>query len=594
MLENNTINDGISRADAEKILINFLNDESLKVLAIKGRWGVGKTHLVQNVLEKSSGKQFYYSSMFGVSSLEQLKGQILVNVNKPTINESNPQKNWHQLIFNPIKKLFQLICETIKKPFQSVLSWISQNSSQVSKIPKIEDLSLLGSIKVPLSGAVISIGGDLLLNYLFSMTKNSIICIDDLERKSSSFQLDELLGFVDYLVQKLHSKVILIYNEDRLFNDKLSKENLNDYREKIIDIEIFLNPKTEENILLVFKNEHDLEIIQETLKATNTSNIRIFRKILRVVNHLHPIMESWHPNLRRQIIINTIILTLGKFDIESPIKIEKILECNKFFSGLNKQELLSDELRNIFFILNTYNYQHIETDGQIIKIIETALFEEEEFVRYGDLLSKREEQKHTLEEFRKIWQPYYNSFRQNETEIKQNLTQFLETNHLNLPIGELEKVENLALCVGVDISPYEKSLLKYVIENEEDIILLKNLKTRVSHFSDLISLLEQKISNWDLQQSITTVLGRLTNRNGWSEIEAEYLNSCTVDDYYDWLQEENNELPALARFCLDMRLPASQNLRNAIIKLAKESKLNAMRANHLYSIDIDDIKNKIE
>jgi Cdc6-like AAA superfamily ATPase len=258
MLENNTINDGISRADAEKILINFLNDESLKVLAIKGRWGVGKTHLVQNVLEKSSGKQFYYSSMFGVSSLEQLKGQILLNVNKPTINESNPQKNWHQLIFNPIKKLFQSICETIKKPFQSVLSWISQNSSQVSKIPKIEDLSLLGSIKVPLSGAVISIGGDLLLNYLFSTTSNSIICIDDLERKSSSFQLDELLGFVDYLVQKLHSKVILIYNEDRLFNDKLSKENLNDYREKIIDIEISLNPKTEENILLVFKNEHDL------------------------------------------------------------------------------------------------------------------------------------------------------------------------------------------------------------------------------------------------------------------------------------------------------------------------------------------------
>jgi Cdc6-like AAA superfamily ATPase len=134
MLENNTINDGISRADAEKILINFLNDESLKVLAIKGRWGVGKTHLVQNVLEKSSGKQFYYSSMFGVSSLEQLKGQILVNANKPNINELNTQKNWHQLIF-----------ETIKNPFQSFLSWLSRNSSQVSKIPKIDDLSLLGS-----------------------------------------------------------------------------------------------------------------------------------------------------------------------------------------------------------------------------------------------------------------------------------------------------------------------------------------------------------------------------------------------------------------------------------------------------------------
>lgn len=583
MLENNTINDGISRANAEKILVNFLNDENLKVLAIKGKWGVGKTHLVQNVLEQSSGKQFYYSSMFGVSSLEQLKGQILVNINKPNINELNTQKNWHQLIF-----------ETIKNPFQSFLSWLSRNSSQVSKIPKIDDLSLLGSIKVPLSGAVISIGGDLLLNYLFSMTKNSIICIDDLERKSSSFQLDELLGFVDYLVQKLHSKVILIYNEDRLFNDKLSKENLDDYREKIIDIEISLNPKTEENILLVFKNEDDLEIIQETLKATNTSNIRIFRKILRVVNHLHPIMESWHPNLRRQIIINTIILTLGKFDIEFPIKIEKILECNKSFSGLNNQELLSDESINIFFILNTYNYQHIEMDGQIIKIIETASFEEEEFVRYGDLLSKREEQKHTLEEFMKIWKPYYNSFRQNEADIKQNLSQFLETNHLNLPIGELEKVENLALCVGVDISPYKESLLKYVIEKEEDIVLLKNLRTRVSNLPNLVSSLEKKISQCEIQKSITSVLRELVQKDSYLQEEEEYLSMCTVENYYDWLQEETSDLYKLVRFCLNMKLDPSQNLRNAIIKLAKESKLNAMRANYLYDIDIDDIKNKIE
>jgi hypothetical protein len=35
--------------------------------------------------------------------------------------------------------------------------------------------------------------------------------------------MDELLGFIDYLVQELKSKIILIYNEERLYQKDRDK-----------------------------------------------------------------------------------------------------------------------------------------------------------------------------------------------------------------------------------------------------------------------------------------------------------------------------------------------------------------------------------
>ncbi len=561
------MSEGVSRTEAEEILINFLNDENLKVLLIKGKWGVGKTHLVKNVLKECSKKQSYYGSMFGISSLEQLKGQILVNANQPQlephINKSDIRKGWYQKNIRNINRLFNLL-----------LSWIRDKSPEVSKIPKIDDISLLGSIKIPLSGALISIGGDLLLNYLFSAAKNSIICIDDLERKSSRFELDELLGFVDYLVRKLESKVILVCDEDRLIKEEGSKKSLDDYREKVVDLEILLEPTSEENINLVFGNDSDIVVIQQVLKEAGAKNIRIFRKILWILNEIRPLMRGWHHNVYIQTIRNVVFLVLAKFDTNFPLKLQDIVSHN---TSLSSESFFSQ-----------IGYQYLDIDTEIVRIIQTASFNKEEFTRLGKVLSEREEQKHTVEKFRKIWESYYSSFRRNEMDIKHRITEFLETNYLNLSLNDFEKIKKLASFVELDISHYEIPLLKYVIATEKDIVVLKSLKTKFANSPELVNFLEEKISSWDAQQSITNVLGGLVNRNGWSTIEAEYLNNRTVDDYYDWLQEENNDLPDLVRTCLDMRLLASDNLKAAIIKLAKENKLNSMRANLLYSIDIND------
>jgi len=81
-------------------------------------------------------------------------------------------------------------------------------------------------------------------------------------------------------------------------------------------------------------------------------------------------------------------------------------------------------------------------------------------------------------------------------------------------------------------------------------------------------------------------LSEIVEKTGWSQEEAEFLDSRTVDDYYQWLQEEIPDLHSLVRRCLNMGTIGSKNLENAVINLAGESKLNAMRAKFLYNITV--------
>ena len=498
--ENNKINSGINRNDVEKILVNFLKNENLKVLAIKGKWGVGKTYLVQTVLESNS-KQFYYGSVFGISSLEQLKAQILVNIHDESSGLTNQT--------------------SLPRSIAKILGWTNKKSQQVAKVPKLIDF--------PISGAVISIAGDLLLNSLFRTIKNTIVCIDDLERKSIDLSLNELLGFVDFLIRESQSKIILIYNEERLIQDKSSEKDLEDYREKIIDVEVSLEPTVEENVNLIFKDDPDRTIIQETSKITSTKNIRILRKVQWVLNQLRPLANKWHPSLRSQLIRNIIVLALAKFDTEFPIKTEAIVCSNDPLSYLNNrnQEFLEELIKNSS-LLSEFGYKHLDLDKQIIKLIETSLFDREEFISQGNFLNEIVENHNILQKFRELWIPYSNSFGKNERNISDNIIQFLQAYHLKLSIEELEELEKLALAVEVDISSYKKALLEQLISSTEDIDFLRILRNKVSPFPDLVDCLDEKISAWMSQQNITVVLSKIVKKNGWSHAEAEFLNSRTV------------------------------------------------------------------
>ncbi|MFM6010984.1 MAG: P-loop NTPase fold protein [Dolichospermum sp.] len=564
----NPVNSGVNREEAESIIEKFLDNENYRVLAVKGKWGVGKTHLVRTVLDTHQKNDYLYASVFGISSIQHLKARIFANY----------QKNIKP---KPINNIFEFLIE-----------FLNRNSGRLEKTPKLD---------FGLSGSLLTIGGDLLLEIFFNLNVNgnSIICIDDLERKSQ-LPLKDIFGFVEYLVQDFKCKIILIYNEDNLDED--SQTALETYREKVIDKEFNLNPTVDENLDVIFKDYPQIEIIdviKEVFKKAGTNNIRVIRKTKWLIDEFIPLMKDWEESLRHQIIRNIIVINLEKLDTEFR---------NKFPSIKDIISTLSIQLffQKLFIPLE-------ELDEIIIQVVDTSLSQstELEFIKKGDILNKREIKNKTLQKLDELSNhlyrfKYQNSFADNEQEIANGILGFMEENHLQLSLSQFRNIETFASMLGLDIDIYEKSLLEQILKETSELDDLFELRNTVTYpylgqrnllikYPDLAASLNEKINEYyqTLDINITTALQNIINDDSYSKSSGiqeyiEFLKSRSVNEYCEWLTEGHPELPKMVKWLLKPGYePASQNLEKAICILAKKSELNKIRAKYLYNIDID-------
>ncbi|MBD2594202.1 hypothetical protein H6G74_07645 [Nostoc spongiaeforme FACHB-130] len=565
----NIFRSGVSREEAENIINKFLNNEHYRVLAVKGKWGVGKTHLVQKLLNEHSGEYYYYASVFGISSIEQLKGRIIANS--------------HQSNSNRVNKLIN-----------NTVEWLSINAAKLEKTPKLE----LGSMQIV--GSLMSAVGDLGLNILFNENaRNSIICIDDLERKSK-LPIDELLGFVEYLVQELKCKIILIYSDDNL--DQASKKTLKIYREKVIDREFTLAPTVEENLDFIFEDHPDIEVIKSVFIKTLTNNIRVFRKTRWLIDELSPLIADWQPSLRNQVIRNCIVINLVTIDTDfcknSSITIDNILSLTDSSKYQNNDGF--EEQIQLVHKLSYIGYNSLEIDEIIINSVERSLssYDETEFIKRGEILNEREEKNQVIEKLRNLGKPYHNSFGNSEQEIIEEIKTFLEENHLYLSISEFEQVEQLASIVELDISQYEEALLEHKLKNSDPHYFndLNVFRAKLRKHPELAVYLEEQKNQYLQSLDISTAIKNIINSNSlsispWEKENVTFINNCTVEEYIQWLEKGDSDLYLMVKQFLKFGLPASQKLEQAIRILAKKSKLNKIRAKFLYNIDIDNLPN---
>jgi hypothetical protein len=55
----------------------------------------------------------------------------------------------------------------------------------------------------------------------FSLIRDQIVCIDDLERRGNGLDLKDVFGLVSFLREQRNCKVMLILNSDELGNSKV-------------------------------------------------------------------------------------------------------------------------------------------------------------------------------------------------------------------------------------------------------------------------------------------------------------------------------------------------------------------------------------
>ena len=195
------------------IVKDYLTKETNNALLITGEWGVGKTYFFNNILskeiEKVSTKEnenIKYTpiriSLFGVTSINDIEKRIILEI--------------YPLLKNKGLKIGKGLLNVILSS------------------PIIKELTQ----QIPEN--ILNLPEDYKSDIINSKTSSLIICFDDLERKSHTFPISGLIGYINNLTENNNLKVMIIGNTNNI------EENFVEIKEKLIGREIEYSIKIEE------------------------------------------------------------------------------------------------------------------------------------------------------------------------------------------------------------------------------------------------------------------------------------------------------------------------------------------------------------
>ncbi|MBA4710050.1 P-loop NTPase fold protein [Aquitalea aquatica] len=228
-------------------LISLINNADIKVFALVGAWGTGKTHLWNEIRKESQNpivEGARYVSLFGLKDINQLKLKVVQSA-LPIGGESSA-------LTEILTKTWQHSREALKKVHEGFSA--------------LDELTL---VAVPVA------------------LRNRFVVVDDIERKHASLSVDEVLGFVDEYSQNFGTRFLLILNADQ-FSLSADTELWTTFREKVVEEELRFTPTPEEafDIAVPDLTSPYRKMARTAVEACGITNIRIIRKAYRHVVRL--------------------------------------------------------------------------------------------------------------------------------------------------------------------------------------------------------------------------------------------------------------------------------------------------------------------
>lgn len=259
----------MTRESAKSELVSLVSDESIKVIALSGPWGTGKTHLWNEIRTESQAsaiKSSLYVSLFGVRDINQLKLKVVqsalpIGGDSPTLSEG-------------LSKAYRTGLDVLKKVHPA--------------FGAVDELALV-AVPTALAGR--------------------FVVIDDIERKNATLSVDEILGFVDEYTQRFGTRILLILNSSRFEGD--SEQALwETFREKVVDEEFRYCPSPVEAFEIAVPEGSCAyrDVVRRACEACELTNIRIVRKVVRLVDRLLGTHKDLPPAIQSRTIPSIVLL----------------------------------------------------------------------------------------------------------------------------------------------------------------------------------------------------------------------------------------------------------------------------------------------
>lgn len=550
-------------------IVQFLSSSEPEVMAIKGEWGVGKTFSWKKFLKEAASEnkvildRYSYVSLFGINSLEAFKYTIFENVVKREIIGTEAS------------------IETFKKNTVSLIESLGRQSLNLFKgapvvksfNPAIETISFL------------------------SLNK-TLICIDDLERKGKDLEIKDVLGLVSLLKEQKKCKVVLLLNDGEDGLDDYEK-----YREKVIDIELKFAPSPEECASIAYSDETpNHSKLKELTASLGIRNIRILKKIERLVSLSLPLTKDFEPEISYQVMHSLVLYAWCYFCSKSNENIPTLeFVTSKGYTLLGiGDEKVSEQEKKWQTTLQAYDYRLTdELDKVLAKAVKTGYFVESEFkekvfTKNQEIVASKSE-----DSFSEAWRLYHDSFDNNGDEVINRLYESFKKNCRYITTTNL----NSTVLLFRELGQKEKAseIIDTYIKSRKEETEIFNMKENnffgAVRDQEIIEKFNDIYNRSVTTESAKQVLERIAGQNGWNQSDEVVLANTSVDDYYNLFKSEvGRHLSAFVTTCLrfgqfgnasDQQNEIAKRATEALRRIASESEINKRRVK-MYGISLED------
>jgi len=555
----------------QKVIEEFIASEEPEVLSIKGGWGVGKTYFWKSLIKIAASKSkknpfthYAYISLFGITSLEELKSALFEQV----IEKSQIGK--------------KVSIDNLKKNSEELTKNLGKNTvSFLQEIPRIKNINTA------------------IQSTSYINDKNLIICFDDFERKGEGLNIKDVMGLVSILKEQRDCKIVLIMSDSNL--DKKSFDEYWQFREKVIDIEIKYAPTYEEAAKLAFKgnpkNYVRLKKLSTQLKITN---IRILNKIEKSVNDVLKTLENFEPEITDQVMHTLMILTLSYYTHNNNFipPYNYIKDIGYTLYGLDDTKNKDQKEIRWDSTLRDYGFQTFDDfDITLANVIETG------YVDHDVLFSKAKAQNELIlsnksqVSFSHAWDMYHHSFNDNSEELLTSLGNSLIENAKHISPSDMNAT--VRLFKRLDKDDEGSMLVDQYIEINKDhesiFDLDKNPLSRNIDDIEVINKFNQRHYEIKNIKNAEDVLSNIVGNNNCSQSDEAILANTSMNQFYElFKKQDGNHLSNYVDSCLqfgrvddasDQQLKILENATMALVKIGYENQLNALRVRK-FGVDI--------
>lgn len=551
----------------ENEIRKFFSTPESDVICLSGRWGVGKTFAWNRYLReaRSQGKialkRYSYVSLFGIDSLAELKYSIFENSVRSSDIGVEPS------------------LETLQSNTAAVAERLGRKGLWfIQQLPSLKNY----------------VGG--LGPVWFLSVKETIICVDDIERRGKNLSVRDVLGLVSTLKEQKRCKVALILNDEALEDETEFRK----YYEKVVDTSLKFAPSSEECARIALSDVTKAgKLLAENCVMLGISNIRLIKKVERSVRGVEKLLAEFDEQVLKQAVQSLTLFGWSIYEPDSSPPLDYLKRRGTDYFGVDKSKTVSETEAAWNALLDAYGFTGMdEFDLALLDGVRNGFFDPSLVRRLASVLNDKIKATNLDRSFLDAWEMYHDSFDDNQDEVLDAMYQSFSK--AVSYITPLNMSSTVALFKALGRPEQAAEMIKRFVESrgsERELFDLRNypFADGVSD-PDVIKAFNDKHATFKDEINPTTILFRMADTNSWNPEDMTTLSTLAVADYYQiFRSEKGSDLRKAIKACLqfDRILNATAEMREiskrakeALKQIGQESPINARRVK-AYGVEVD-------